>query len=171
MRTSSFKKDLPRLFLLALLTGLILCPLITVFAKAVITDGRLDLYQAWRTIASAENVQTDLQVAVARRVHRAVLDRHRCADGLSSRAHGAQKAQLTHRNEVIIMMYKTIVIDYAPKAKKMAAAIEQTANEKAQDGWELVTFSVTNSAKAILVFRTPDAVPQEQTAEAVGDAE
>mgnify|MGYP004532977867 CR=1 FL=1 len=69
------------------------------------------------------------------------------------------------------MMYKTIVIDYAPKAKKMAAAIENTANEKAQDGWELVTFSVTNSAKAILVFRTPDAAPQEQTAEVVGDAE
>ena len=69
------------------------------------------------------------------------------------------------------MTYKTVVIDYAPKAKKMAAAIEQTANEKAQDGWELVTFSVTNSAKAILVFRAPDTVPQEQTAEAVGDAE
>ena len=69
------------------------------------------------------------------------------------------------------MTYKTIVINYAPKAKKMAAAVEQTANEKAQDGWELVTFSVTNSAKAILVFRTSDAVPQEQTAEAVGDAE
>ena len=33
------------------------------------------------------------------------------------------------------MTYKTIVIDYAPKAKKMAAAIEKTANEKAQDGW------------------------------------
>lgn len=69
------------------------------------------------------------------------------------------------------MMYKTIVIDYAPKAKKMAAAIEEAANERVQDGWELVTFSVTNSAKAILVFRTSDAVPQEQTAEAVGDAE
>ena len=80
------------------------------------------------------------------------------------------------------MTYKTIVIDYAPKAKKMAAAIEQTANERAQDGWELVTFSVTNSAKAILVFRVPDdvqqeeplleeTVPQEDTAEAVGDAE
>ena len=54
------------------------------------------------------------------------------------------------------MTYKTIVIDYAPKAKKMAAAIENTANEKAQDGWELVTFSVTNSAKAILVFRVPE---------------
>ena len=80
------------------------------------------------------------------------------------------------------MTYKTIVIDYAPKAKKMAAAIEKTANERAQDGWELAAFSVTNSAKAILVFRVPDealreelaqeeAVPQEETAEAVGDAE
>ena len=91
------------------------------------------------------------------------------------------------------MTYKTIVIDYAPKAKKMAAAIEKTANEKAQDGWELVTFSVTNSAKAILVFRAPEndapaegepaAEPamkeqghaentaQEETAEAVGDTE
>ena len=80
------------------------------------------------------------------------------------------------------MTYKTIVIDYAPKAKKMAAAIEKTANERAQDGWELVSFSVTNSAKAILVFRMPDdvrqeehvqeeAVLQEETAEAVGDAE
>ena len=58
MRTIHLKKNLPRVFLLALLTGLILCPLITVFAKAVITDGRLDLYQAWKTIASAENVQT-----------------------------------------------------------------------------------------------------------------
>ena len=82
------------------------------------------------------------------------------------------------------MTYKTIVIDYAPKAKKMAAAIEKTANERAQDGWELVTFSVTNSAKAILVFRVPeDALQgepaeaaqemelQEETAEAVGEAE
>ena len=69
------------------------------------------------------------------------------------------------------MTYRTIVIDYAPKAKKMAAAIEQTANEKAQGGWELVAFSVTNSAKAILVFRTPEETLQEQTAEAVGDAE
>ena len=87
------------------------------------------------------------------------------------------------------MTYKTIVIDYAPKAKKMAAAIEQTANEKAQDGWELGTFSVTNSAKAILVFRAPESdapaedesaaegeddaenTAQEETAEAVGEAE
>ena len=80
------------------------------------------------------------------------------------------------------MTYKTFVIDYAPKVKKMATAIEKTANEKAQDGWELVTFSVMNSAKAILVFRVPDeapqegpvqeeTVPQEETAKAVGDTE
>ena len=49
--------------------------------------------------------------------------------------------------------YKTVVVDYAPKAKKMAAAIEDKANEMAREGWELVTFSVTNTAKAILVFR------------------
>ena len=58
MRTIKLQKNLPRVFLLVLLTGLILCPLITVFAKAVITDGRLDLYRAWQTIASRENVQT-----------------------------------------------------------------------------------------------------------------
>ena len=74
------------------------------------------------------------------------------------------------------MTYKAIVIDYAPKAKKMAAAIEKTANERARDGWELVTFSVTNSAKAILVFRAPkdtqrEEIAQEETAEVVGEAE
>lgn len=74
------------------------------------------------------------------------------------------------------MAYKTIVIDHSPKAKKMAAAIEEKANEMASVGWELVTFSVTNSAKAILVFRAPEAASQqsdvqEETAEAVGEAE
>ena len=84
------------------------------------------------------------------------------------------------------MTYQTIVIDNAPKAKKMAAAIEKSANEMARAGWELATFSVTNSAKAILVFRKPGdarqeaavqaqdepgALLQEETAEAVGDAE
>ena len=69
------------------------------------------------------------------------------------------------------MMYKTVVVGYAPKEKEMADAIEKEANERAKDGWELVTFSVTNSAKAILVFRAPDAALPEQTAEAVGDAE
>lgn len=59
------------------------------------------------------------------------------------------------------MTYKTIVIDYAPKAKEMAASIERTANERAQEGWELMTFSVTNSAKAILVFRLSNVAQQQ----------
>ena len=58
MRHINLKKNLPQLMLLVLLSGMILCPLITVFAKAVIVDGRLDLYQAWRTIANSDNVQT-----------------------------------------------------------------------------------------------------------------
>ena len=58
MRSFNPKKNLPSVLLLLLLCGLILCPLITVFEKAVIIDGRLDLYQAWRTIANAENVQS-----------------------------------------------------------------------------------------------------------------
>ena len=70
------------------------------------------------------------------------------------------------------MTYKTIVMDYAPKARKRAAAIEDRANELARNGWELVSFSVTNSAKAILLFRVPeDPAATEETAVAVGDAE
>lgn len=53
------------------------------------------------------------------------------------------------------MIYKTIVIGYTPKANDMAEAIELKANEMARMGWEFVTFSITGSAKAILVFRMP----------------
>ena len=58
MRQLNLKSGLARTILTALLTGLILCPLITVFAKAVIVDGRLNLYQAWNTIMNQDNVQT-----------------------------------------------------------------------------------------------------------------
>lgn len=58
MRQTSLKKNLPPALLLVLLTGLILCPLITVFARAVIIDGRLDLYRAWAAVTNAENVWT-----------------------------------------------------------------------------------------------------------------
>lgn len=60
------------------------------------------------------------------------------------------------RNGGKLMTYKTIVTDYAPKARKMAEEIESVINEKAKDGWEPVTFSVTSSCKAILVFRVPE---------------
>ena len=62
------------------------------------------------------------------------------------------------------MTYKTIVTDDAPRTKKMADEIKQVINEKAKDGWEPVTFSVTNSCKAILVFRVPEDVEKGQSA-------
>ena len=58
MKSTGRKWNLPQILLLLLLIGLILCPLITVFAQAVIIDGRLNLYQAWATIISADNVET-----------------------------------------------------------------------------------------------------------------
>lgn len=50
-------------------------------------------------------------------------------------------------------MYKTVVIEYSPKADDMAKKIEEKANEMLQEGFELVTLSITGSAKAILVFK------------------
>ena len=50
-------------------------------------------------------------------------------------------------------MYKTVVIEYSPKADDMAKKIEEKANEMLQKGFELVTLSITGSAKAILVFK------------------
>ena len=50
-------------------------------------------------------------------------------------------------------MYKTVVIEYSPKADDMAKKIEEKANEMLQNGYELVTMSITGTAKAILVFK------------------
>lgn len=50
-------------------------------------------------------------------------------------------------------MYKSVVIEYLPKANDMAKKIEDRANEMSQEGYELVTMSITGSAKAILVFK------------------
>lgn len=71
------------------------------------------------------------------------------------------------------MNYKTIVIDYAPKAKKMAAAVERVANEYAQRGWEMISFSVTPSAKVIALFRVPEGemTQDPQTQEPDGEEE
>ena len=55
------------------------------------------------------------------------------------------------------MKYKTVVLKYNPRAKKMAEEVEKVANEYAEKGWKLITFSVTLSAKALLVFEVPDA--------------
>ena len=50
-------------------------------------------------------------------------------------------------------MYKTVVIEYSPKADNMAQKIEAKANEMLQEGYELVTMSITGTAKAILIFK------------------
>lgn len=67
------------------------------------------------------------------------------------------------------MTYKTIIMEARIKAKKLAAAIEQRANEQAREGWELVNFAITGTGKAILVFRSQEDAPevhtQEETAE------
>src|SRR5699024_9502590 len=55
---STLKNNSLLWLLLVFLVGLIICPLIAIFAKAVILDGRLDLYQAWSIIADRENIQT-----------------------------------------------------------------------------------------------------------------
>ena len=50
-------------------------------------------------------------------------------------------------------MYKTVVIEYSPKADDMAQKIEEKSNEMLKEGFELITISITGTAKAILVFK------------------
>lgn len=51
-------------------------------------------------------------------------------------------------------MYKTVVIGYTPAADSMAQKIEDKSNEMLSKGYELITMTITGSAKAILVFKT-----------------
>lgn len=48
-------------------------------------------------------------------------------------------------------MYKTFVIGYHPKTETMAEELEKKANELANSGLRIVSFSVTNSGKGILL--------------------
>ena len=43
-------------------------------------------------------------------------------------------------------MYKTVVIEYSPKADNMAQRVEEKANEMLKDGYELVTLTETTTA-------------------------
>ena len=56
-RRFSAKKSLSLLIPTAVLFLLIVCPLVMIFAKAVITDGRLDLLNVWQTLQKSENIQ------------------------------------------------------------------------------------------------------------------
>lgn len=50
-------------------------------------------------------------------------------------------------------MYKCVTIDYSPKTELMSKRIEEKSNEMFTEGYEFVSFSITNTAKAILVFK------------------
>lgn len=54
-------------------------------------------------------------------------------------------------------MYKAVVVKYSPKAKEMAVRVEKTVNKMEQEGFELVSYSITPSSKGILVFKKTDA--------------
>ncbi|MDD2647358.1 MAG: hypothetical protein PHI27_06330 [Eubacteriales bacterium] len=58
-------------------------------------------------------------------------------------------------------MYRTEVISYSPKARKLAEAIECKANELEKEGFSLVSFTATGSAKAVLVFHK-DGTPADE---------
>lgn len=66
------------------------------------------------------------------------------------------------QTEGVYRMYRTVAAGYAPEAGEMAAEIERAANEYARKGWEPVTFSVTNSTKAIPVCRVPEESDNEK---------
>lgn len=53
--TAKMKKHAPLLILAAVLGFLIVCPLIMIFARAVIADGRFDFSGAWQTLVESEN--------------------------------------------------------------------------------------------------------------------
>lgn len=57
MKKIGFKKRLPLIIIAAALLFLIVCPLIMIFAEAVIRDGSLDFAAAWQTLAESENLQ------------------------------------------------------------------------------------------------------------------
>ena len=50
-------------------------------------------------------------------------------------------------------MYKSITTGYEPRAEKMAEIIEAEANRMDKEGYNLVSFSIMPSAKAVLVFK------------------
>lgn len=57
MKTVNIKKQVPLILLAVLLIFLIVCPLVMIFAKAVITDGRLDFLPALQTMKESENLK------------------------------------------------------------------------------------------------------------------
>ena len=56
-KTKNTRREVLLAVLAVVLVGLIVCPVVMIFAKAVIYDGRLDLYHAGQTLAQSENLR------------------------------------------------------------------------------------------------------------------
>ncbi len=56
-KTIRLKNNIPSVIITAVLIFLIVCPLVMIFLKAVIRDGRLDPVTAWRTLTESENAR------------------------------------------------------------------------------------------------------------------
>ena len=54
-------------------------------------------------------------------------------------------------------MYKTMVVKYSPKAKEMAAKIEETANKMEQEGFEFVSCSIMFCVGSMAVMGSVEA--------------
>ena len=52
--------------------------------------------------------------------------------------------------------YRTLSIPYTPQTQALSERVAQAANQMEGEGYALVSFSVTPSARAILVFRRMD---------------
>lgn len=57
MKTIRIRKYLPLIIIAAVLIFLIVCPLVMIFLRAVIRDGRLDFVTAWQTLTESENAR------------------------------------------------------------------------------------------------------------------
>lgn len=57
MKADNLKKHIPLILLTALLLFMIVCPLVMIFAKAVIVDGRLDFLSVWQTLKADGNLE------------------------------------------------------------------------------------------------------------------
>ena len=57
MKTIRIRKYLPLIIIAAVLIFLIVCPLVVIFLRAVIRDGRLDFVTAWQTLTESENAR------------------------------------------------------------------------------------------------------------------
>lgn len=57
MKADNLKKHIPLILLTVLLLFMIVCPLVMIFAKAVIADGRLDFLSVWQTLKADGNLE------------------------------------------------------------------------------------------------------------------